>query len=352
MPQPQLQSNTEPDLAHYSKVLRRRRWMIVSLVLIALATATVLSVLDTAQYRAVTKVLVRNPTSTLSGSSTDVMTPRSLANALERANSERVVSVARRQVGPEPQMVAGSTKDSDVFSFMAQSANASLAATASQLHAQAFVDDELARVLAQDQAMADLLQRRIDEAKNSVSLLEVQQQKAIDAIPVGAPDRQQQIADIQNQSRNQIQEAELQVQTLTEQFDNQKAVSELARSSGSQIVDAAVEPSSPTTPNIRRNLLLALVVSLIVGVGLALVLDHLDTKLRNEEQLADITGLAMLAGIPVLKDWSSKGTARVITREDPQSASAEAYRALRTSLSFLSVDKALGVLQFTSAVQG
>jgi capsular exopolysaccharide synthesis family protein len=349
---PQVQTNSEPDLAHYGVVLRRRRWMIALLVLLAVASAGVLSLLDTAQYEATTKVLVKNPPSSLGTSTGDAMTPRALANELERANSESVVAVAQQQVGPEPRMSAHSTKESDVFSFTAGSANASLAASASQLHAQAFLDDGLASVLAEYQASIDLLQRRVDETQRHLSELQQQQQSAIDAVPADAADRLQQLANIQAQYRDDIQGAELQRQNFAAQLESQKTLAELATTSGSQIIDAAVEPDSPITPNIPRNMLLSFIVALIVGIGLALVLDHFDTKLRNDEQLLAITGLGTLAGIPMLKGWTSKGTAHLITREDPQSTSAEAYRGLRTSLSFLSVDKALGVLQFTSAVQG
>jgi non-specific protein-tyrosine kinase len=333
-------------------VLRRRRWMIASLVLTAVVTATVLSLLDTAQYQATTKVLVRNPPSSLGSSTSEAMTPRALANELARANSERVIAVAQRQVGDEPRMSARSTNESDVFSFVAGSASASLAATASQLHAQAFLDDGLAGVLAEYQATIDLLQRRVDETQRHLAELQRQQQAEIDAVPADALDRQQQLADIQARYSDDIQGAELQRQNFAAQLESQKTLAELATTSGSQIIDAAAVPDSPITPNIPRNVLLSLMAALILAIGLALTLDHFDTTLRNDEQLLALTGLGTLAGIPMLKGWTSKGAARLITREDPQSPSAEAYRGLRASLRFLSVDKALGVLQFTSAVQG
>ncbi|MFZ4720852.1 MAG: polysaccharide biosynthesis tyrosine autokinase, partial [Ilumatobacteraceae bacterium] len=349
---PTAQPNTEQDLVHYVAVLRRRRWVIALVMLVAVGTAAVLSILDTPQYQATTKVLVKNPPKNIGTTAGDPMTPRQLANELERANSKGVLTAVRSQVGEEPQLSASATRISDVFSFTAVSANASLAAVASQLHADTFLQDSLADVQAQNQAAIDLLQQRLDETEVRLADLQTQRQAAIDAVPADAADRTQQLADIQLQYDDDIQGAELQRQNYAAQLESQKAIAALAVTSGSQVIDAAVTPDSPTSPNLLRNLLLAFIASLIAGIALALILDHFDTKLIGEEQLTSVTGLGTLAGIPSLKGWARKGSARLISREDPQSLSAEAYRGLRTSLRFLSVDRQLQVLQFTSAVPG
>jgi polysaccharide biosynthesis transport protein len=121
-------------------------------------------------------------------------------------------------------------------------------------------------------------------------------------------------------------------------------------SSNIRIVDRARVPLRPVSPNIPRNLEFALLLGLICGAALALGLEALDTTVRTPEQAESISGLPTLAVIPLqsasdhlvtgmakthlLKKVSPNKTLPIplISHVQPQSAIAEAYRALRTSL--------------------
>jgi polysaccharide biosynthesis transport protein len=93
------------------------------------------------------------------------------------------------------------------------------------------------------------------------------------------------------------------------------------------------------------------VVGLLIGLGAAFLVDYLDNSLRDEEDLAKSTRLPVLAVIPKLKDWKPTDV-HVITREQPSSPPAEAYRALRTAVQFLGVDREMKVMQVTSPRPG
>jgi polysaccharide biosynthesis transport protein len=126
---------------------------------------------------------------------------------------------------------------------------------------------------------------------------------------------------------------------------------QLARTSGAQLIDAARPPGSPYEPNTMRTVTLALVVGLLIGLGAAFLVDHLDTSLKGENDLVRASGLPNLAIVPQLKSWKP-GTAHVITREDPHSPSAEAYRNLRTGVRFMSLDRPLKLVLLTSPRPG
>ena len=71
--------------------------------------------------------------------------------------------------------------------------------------------------------------------------------------------------------------------------------------------------------------------------------------MRNEDELAEATGLPSLATIPRLPPTAQP---TVVTARSPDSTAAEAFRDLRTSLRFLSLDRPLPSVQVTSPKPG
>jgi capsular exopolysaccharide synthesis family protein len=135
------------------------------------------------------------------------------------------------------------------------------------------------------------------------------------------------------------------------------------KSNNFRIVDNARPPTGPIEPDIPRNLLFGLVLGLASGVGLAFVLEALDSTVRTTEQAQMISGLASLGMIPLgskstregsnpkrLVLTSSKEAVELVTQVRPQSQMAESYRALRTSLLLSSLGAPPKVIMITSAL--
>ncbi|HET9443866.1 MAG TPA: hypothetical protein VFO65_11120, partial [Acidimicrobiales bacterium] len=76
----------------------------------------------------------------------------------------------------------------------------------------------------------------------------------------------------------------------------------------------------------------AALLGLMVGAGLAVGVDRLDTRLRTKEQFEKMLELPVLAEIPFL---GRRRPAGLVTRQSPASPSAEAFRVLRASLPLL-----------------
>ncbi|MCL6633658.1 MAG: capsular biosynthesis protein [Alicyclobacillus herbarius] len=66
-----------------------------------------------------------------------------------------------------------------------------------------------------------------------------------------------------------------------------------------QIVDPAVTPKAPTPvkPNKKLNLAIALVLGLMVSIGLAFLLEYLDTRLKTEEEVTRYLKLPVIGTI-------------------------------------------------------
>jgi hypothetical protein len=71
-----------------------------------------------------------------------------------------------------------------------------------------------------------------------------------------------------------------------------------SNSSNLDLIEEAEVPTAPSSPDIRRNLLLGAAAGLFLGCLLAFVLDYLDQTVRTEEDLRGILELKVLSVIP------------------------------------------------------
>jgi len=112
-----------------------------------------------------------------------------------------------------------------------------------------------------------------------------------------------------------------------------------------QIVDSAVIPGSPVKPKRGQNLLLALMVGLFGGVAVAFFIDYMDDTIKTAEDVDKKLGLAFLDVVPL----TAEKLGPVFMTTDPKSATAEAYRTIRTGLMLSSAVNQLKVFLMTSA---
>lgn len=113
-----------------------------------------------------------------------------------------------------------------------------------------------------------------------------------------------------------------------------------------RIVEEATLPEKPIRPKKLQNMLVAIVVGLMAGVGAAMFLEYLDDSIQTVEDAEEAVQLTTLGIIPWLR---AKDAAQLITLHDPRSPASESYRTLRTNIKFLSADATLRTLTVTSA---
>jgi succinoglycan biosynthesis transport protein ExoP len=113
-----------------------------------------------------------------------------------------------------------------------------------------------------------------------------------------------------------------------------------------QIVDPAELPTQPYKPNKRLNLLLAAVVGLFLGVGLAFFFEYLDNTIKTPEDLEQWVRLPSFGMVPEISNGRrrrlERGTSypvELVTFGHPKSMLSEAYRSIRTSILLSSSEK-------------
>lgn len=153
--------------------------------------------------------------------------------------------------------------------------------------------------------------------------------------------------------------------SLLDTYIQRQKEQELALATGRpnniKIQNHAVTPTEPIGPQRTRNILIAMLLSLAAGIGLAFLLDYLDDSVRTSDDISRHLGLPTLALIPHYLQAekrkllpSKNGTpttapTALITIEESHSPMAEAYRHLRTSLLFSSAGKPPQTILITSS---
>jgi capsular polysaccharide biosynthesis protein len=76
--------------------------------------------------------------------------------------------------------------------------------------------------------------------------------------------------------------------------------------STAHVVETAALPTSPVSPNPMRNMFLALAAGMMLGVGLAFLLEHLDDNWRSADEVERVSGAPNLGIIPAFKIVKNK----------------------------------------------
>jgi capsular exopolysaccharide synthesis family protein len=127
------------------------------------------------------------------------------------------------------------------------------------------------------------------------------------------------------------------------------ALTETLPRSNIQVVDPAQPSSIPIKPKKGLNLLLAVLIGLTMGAGLAFFFEYLDNTIKSPEDVERVLAAPLLGIVP------SAGRARkpphkieTILLTEPRSSQAEAYRTIRTSVLLSSAERPPKIVLVTS----
>jgi succinoglycan biosynthesis transport protein ExoP len=112
------------------------------------------------------------------------------------------------------------------------------------------------------------------------------------------------------------------------------------------IIDTADPPGGPSSPNLFKNLLLALLLGLALAAATVFLKDQFDDSIRVPEDIESKLGLPLLGVVP-----RAIGADPEAAMVDPKSPLAEAYNSLRGSLMYATTEGLPQVMLVTSAQQ-
>lgn len=118
-----------------------------------------------------------------------------------------------------------------------------------------------------------------------------------------------------------------------------------------RVVDPALVSEAPIKPRKFMIASFALLVSLMLGVAVAFLLEYLDNSVRSAEDAERKLGLPLLAAVPDI-DLPTGKSAGLYYRDAPQSLFAEAIKTIRTGILLSGIDYPKKTLVVTSSLPG
>ncbi|MGL4772670.1 MAG: YveK family protein [Clostridium sp.] len=109
------------------------------------------------------------------------------------------------------------------------------------------------------------------------------------------------------------QETEQIVTLVAEEFV--KEAKALIPNSNVQIIEKARTPGGPISPNIKMNIMIAFLLSIMVGVGLALLLEFMDNTIKSEKDAEEVLGISILGTVSV-EEFSDSSKEHKLSRKE------------------------------------
>ncbi|MCP3867952.1 MAG: polysaccharide biosynthesis tyrosine autokinase, partial [Gammaproteobacteria bacterium] len=121
-----------------------------------------------------------------------------------------------------------------------------------------------------------------------------------------------------------------------------------------RIIDRAEVPQSAVKPRKRLNILLAMIVGLTLGTGLAFLFEYLDNTIKTPEEIKRYLDIPYLGPVPAIdmddtQEAHETHSPELEAAHSPKSTASEAYRGIRTNILFSSADSEPQVLLVSSA---
>ena len=300
------------DLRDYIQPYWRRRWLVLAILILVPAAIYGASKLIPETYEASTTLQVRSTNFSSQAFTSQVSVSTGTAEgAIVLIQTTSVASKAAEELG-EPKSNAGSLLED--ISVIAESATAGGTA---EFITIASVGDTGERAADVANAFGKAItitrtQKAQSEIRRTISTLETQ----VDAL--GGEDklaRDELISEIQN------------LQGLL-----------AAQAGTTQVVEPALPPDSPVSPKPLRNAALGLIFAILLAAGAVPLADRTNRKLREADELADVTGTQLLAQIPEA----------AFPGHPPSPHSRESFQTLRAALRYFNLDRSLATVLITS----
>ena len=108
-----------------------------------------------------------------------------------------------------------------------------------------------------------------------------------------------QILEIKFQGGNPKEARDI-VAAVTEEFISTSKT--MVANGNVKVIEQVVIPENPVSPNKTMNIAIAFILGLMVGVGIAFILEFMDNSFKSKEQVEQELGIPVIGSIPLMED--------------------------------------------------
>lgn len=310
----------ESALTTLARVLRRRMWIAIACAVIVPATAFAYSSMQEKEYSATASLLFRDPGFAQKLFGTSFFTPSSDPDR-EAATNLRLVSLGVVAGRTADRLGGGLTRREVAKSVEAESAGQSnvvaITATAESPRQAA----RLANTFAEEYIA---FRRDADRLKIEETLGIIRSQLAA-----------LEPTELTGDRARQLQQQEGQLELLRS-----------LQTGNAELVQPADLPTNPSSPQTTRNVIVGIIAGLMLGLGMAFLVDRFDRRLRDLDEVREIFQRPILAQVPKdrelgKREWGGGQLSPVV---------AETFHMLRANLRYSHSREEIESVVVTSAL--
>ena len=309
----------ESALTTLARVLRRRMWIAIACAVIVPATAFAYSSMQEKEYSATASLLFRDPGFAQKLFGTQFFTPSSDPDR-EAATNLRLVSLGVVAARTADRVGGGLTRRDVAKTVEAESAGQSNVVAITATAESPRLAARLANTFAEEYIA---FRRDADRSKIEETLTIIRGQLAA-----------LEPTDLAGNRARQLQRQEGQLELLRS-----------LQTGNAELVQPADLPTNPSSPQTTRNVIVGIIAGLMLGLGLAFLVDRFDRRLRDLDEVREIFQRPILAQVPRDKElgkreWSGQLSPVV----------AETFHMLRANLRYSHSRKEIESVVVTSAL--
>lgn len=339
------------EIKRYFSLVWRWAWLILLGAIVAGGAAFLISDNTTPVYRATSRYIIDEAPGSGSGNDySQLLVEQRLAQTyVEIMTTNSILEETVEQLdlpfdaSDLAQMVTVSAPpDSQILVVSVEDTSPQRAADIANTLGEVFITQNAERENLRYAEPITTWEQRIQEIGDNIETLEVQISN------LGVAETSEEQAQL-SRLETQLNEAQLR---YTDAFNNLNQLQrDQARESSNVVaIEEAQAPERPIRPRTTTNTLLATVAGAMLALGVIFLIEYLDDTVKTQEQILEDTGLSTLGAIAQIK--VSEPADALVAANTPRDPISEAYRVLRTNLSFSAVDDSLKSLLVTSSSPG
>jgi non-specific protein-tyrosine kinase len=313
------------ELQNYLAIFWRRKWIIVATALITLIGVAVATFLATPIYTSSTTLRVATVGASTGGRPDIDYTLRLMNTYANIVKSRTTRQELRAQLNLQetPTLTVLIIPSTELMQIEAEATDPEVARDIAALAAEIVILQSREQLRSDGESTQDILGRQLTQIETELA----EARAEYDQLVANSPDNTSGLA-AANQA---IQLKERTLTLLLEQYESAR-LQEALQANSVYVVEPANTPNAPSKPRTQVNLAVGLLVGLILGVGLAFLVDLMDSTLYTASQIEAVTKLPTVGRIPVTTGRTTLVSGNGNGASNGYQPQLEAFRRLRVNL--------------------